>query len=114
MSSSRKGEVALLATLNHTLRYEDVTCNSSTGVDRLSIAVSHFPVSQLDPASGRRKTSQNRTQRGQYGDSIDRKNKRGDFDITIEKYIFCLNLFERVNWRMLIDLSHDDESNALH
>jgi len=97
MSSSRKGEVALLATLNHTLRYEDVTCNSSTGVDRLSIAVSHFPVSRLDPASGRRKTSQNQTQRRQYGDPIDRKTK-GNFDIITEKYIFCLNLFERDNW----------------
>lgn len=75
MSSSRKGEVALLATLNHTLRYEDVTCNFSIGVDRLSIVVSHFPVSQLDPASGRRETSQNRTRREEYGDPIDRKTK---------------------------------------
>lgn len=48
-SSFRKGEVALLATLNHTLRYEDITCNSSTIVDRLSIAASHFSVSRLDP-----------------------------------------------------------------
>lgn len=87
MSSSRKGEVALLATLNHTLRYEDVTCNSSIGVDRLSIAVSHFPVSRLDPVSGRSKTSRNRTQRRQYGDPIDRKT-RENFDIAIEKYMF--------------------------
>lgn len=65
-SSSRKGEVALLATLNHTLRYEDITCNSSTRVDRLSIAASHFSVSRLDPANGRKRAAQNRTRSWEY------------------------------------------------
>lgn len=72
----RKGEVALLATLNHTLRYEDVMCNSSTKVDRLSIAASHFPVSQLDPANDRSEPSAwNRAPSREYSDPINRKTK---------------------------------------
>lgn len=96
-SSSRKEEVALLATLNHTSQHKDITCNSSTRVDRLSIAASHFPVSRPNPANGRRVGGLREIEL-EVGNIVRATVKQKDFDITVKRYVsFELDilLFER-------------------